>query len=138
MTGAPSATACWGLTITGSGSYSTYGFARVLGDVRVIGDNAGYFLTLEPDLVRGQDRLGVVGQRRHPGQVPGRHHVAGQDQVHAGDVPRLAGVDGLDPRVGQRAAQDLHVQHARQGDVVGVVALAADEPVVLDPLAARA
>ena len=30
------------------------------------------------------------------------------------------------------------MQHARESDVVGVVALAADEPVVLDPLAARA
>jgi hypothetical protein len=114
------------------------GLARVLGDVRVVGDDAGHFLTLEPDLVRGQHGLGVVGQRRHPGEVPGRHHLAGEDQVDARDVPRLAGVDGLDPRVGQRAAQDLHVQHAGQGDVVGVVALAADEPVVLDPLAARA
>ena len=45
---------------------------------------------------------------------------------------------GLDPGVRQRAAQDLHVQHAGQHDVIGVVALAADEPVVLDPLAAGA
>src|SRR6185437_4761808 len=58
--------------------------------------------------------------------------------VHAGDLPRLAGVDGLDAGVRQRAAQDLHVQHAGQRDVVGVVALAADEPAVLDPLAACA
>src|SRR6185503_17516870 len=36
------------------------------------------------------------------------------------------------------AAQDLHVQHVRQHDVVHVVASAADEPVVLDPFAARA
>ena len=49
----------------------------------------------------------------------------------------LASID-LILRVRERAAQDLHVQHAGQGDVVGVVALAADEPVVLDPLAARA
>jgi hypothetical protein len=52
--------------------------------------------------------------------------------------PGPAGVDRLDPRVRQRAAQDLHVQHAGEHDVVGVVALAADEAVVLDPLAAGA
>ena len=114
------------------------GLARVLGDVRVVGDDAGHLLALEPDLVGGQHGLSVVGQGRHPGQVPGRHHLPGEHQVHAGDVPRLAGVDGLDPRVRQRAAQDLHVQHAGQGDVVGVVALAADEAAVLDPLAAGA
>ena len=112
--------------------------ARVLGDVGVVGDDAGHLLALEPDLVGGQHRLRVVGQGRHPGQVPGRHHLAGQHQVHAGDVPGPAGVDRLDPGVRQRAAQDLHVQHAGQHDVVGVVALAADEAVVLDALAARA
>ena len=42
------------------------------------------------------------------------------------------------PGVREWAAQDLHVQHAGQHDVVDVVALAADEPVVLDALAARA
>ena len=112
--------------------------ARVLGDVGVVGDDAGHLLALEAHLVGGQHGLGVVGQRRHPGQVAGRHHLAGQHQVHAGDLPGPAGVDRLDPGVGQRAAQDLHVQHAGQRDVVGVVALAADEPAVLDPLAAGA
>ena len=43
-----------------------------------------------------------------------------------------------DACVRQRAAEDLHVQHAGQHDVVDVVALAADEAVVLDPLAAGA
>ena len=114
------------------------GLARVLGDVRVVGDDAGHLLTLEPHLVGGQHGLGVVGQGRHPGQVPGRHHLAGQHQVDPGDIPGLAGVDRLDPGVRQRAAQDLHVQHARQGDVIGVIALTADEAVVLDPLAAGA
>jgi hypothetical protein len=112
--------------------------AGVLGDVRVVGDDARDFLTLEPDLVGRQDGLGVIGQRRHPGQVPGRHHLAGQHQVHAGNVPGLAGIDRLDPGVGQRTAQYLHVQHARQHDVVGVVALAANEPAVLDALTAGA
>ncbi len=112
--------------------------AGVLGDIGVVGDHARDLLALEPHLVGGQHRLGVVGQRGHPGQVAGRHHVPGEHQVHPGDVPRPAGVDPGDPRVRERAAQDLHVQHAGQVDVVGVVALAADEPAVLDPLTARA
>ena len=110
--------------------------AAVLGGVGVVGDDAGDLLALEPDLVGGQHRLGVVGQRGHPGEVAGRHHLAGEDQAYAGDRVGRAGVDGLDPRVRQGAAQDLHVQHPGQHDVVDVVALAADEPVVLDPLAA--
>jgi len=38
----------------------------------------------------------------------------------------------------QRAAQDLQVQHAGQRDVIGVIALAADETVVSTRLPARA
>ena len=112
--------------------------ARVLGDVRVVRDDAGHLLALEPHLVGGQHRLRVIGQRRHPGEVPRRHHLPGEDQVNAGDLPCPAGVDRLDARVRQRAAQDLHVQHAGQHDVIGVVALAADEAVVLDALTAGA
>ena len=112
--------------------------ARVLGDVRVVGDHAGHFLALEPHLVGGQDGLGVVGERRHPRQVAGGHHLAGEHEAHSGYLPRPARVDRLDPRVRHRAAQDLHVQHAGQHDVVGVVALAPDETVVLDALAAGA
>ncbi len=114
------------------------GLARVLGDVRVVGDDAGDLLALETHLVSGQHGLGVIGERRHPGQVAGRHHLAGEHQVHAGNLPRPAGVDRLDPRVRQRAAQDLHVQHPGQRDVVGVVAGAPDEAVVLNALAASA
>ena len=62
--------------------------------------------------------------------IPGVHLVL------TGDVPGPAGVDLGDAGVGHRAAQDFHVQHAGQGHVVGVVALAADEPVVLDAAAA--
>ena len=80
--------------------------------------------------------LRVVGQGRHPGEVALGGHLAGQHHPHTGDVPGLAGVDRADPGVRHRAAQDLHVQHARQLDVVDVVALAPDEPVVLDPFPA--
>jgi hypothetical protein len=112
--------------------------ARVLGDVGVVGDDGGDLLALEAHLVGGQHRLGVVAQGGHPREVAGRHHLAGEHQPDARDVPGLARVDGADPGVGDRAAQDLHVQHAGQHDVVDVVAAAADEAVVLDASAAGA
>ena len=114
------------------------GLAPVLGDVRVVGDDDAHLLALEAHLVGGQHRLGVVGERRHPREVALGHHFAGQHQPDAGDLPRLRRVDADDPGVGQWAAQDLHVQHAGQVDVVGVVAAPADEAGVLDPLPARA
>ncbi len=111
---------------------------RVLGDIRVVGDHACHFLALEAHLVRGEHRLGVVGQRRHPGQVARGHHLSGEHQPHTGNLPGLAGIDGLDPGMGQGASKDLHVQHSRQHDVVDIGAPATDEPVVLDALAPRA
>ncbi len=139
MIGASSASACSGLTIAGQRLVlDDDGLAAVLGDVRVVGDHAGDLLALEANLVGGEHGLRVVGQRRHPREVALRGHLAGQHQPHAGDLPRLAGVDGLDARVRHRAAQDLHVQHAGQHDVVDVVAAPADEPRVLDPVAAGA
>ena len=106
--------------------------ARVLGDVGIVGDDARYFLPLESDLVGCEDSLGVVGQRRHPGQVATRHQFTGEHEANSRDRPRRAGIDGLYSGMGERAAEDLHVQHAGQGDVVDVVALTADESVVLD------
>jgi hypothetical protein len=64
------------------------------------------------------------------GHFPGKHH------VHAGDLPSFTSVDRLDPRVGQGATEDLHVDHTGQLEVIGVVALTAEEAVVLNPLAA--
>ncbi len=111
---------------------------RILGDVGIVRHHGSDLLPLEPDLVGGEHRLGVVGQGGHPRQIAGRHGFAGQDHADAGNLPRCRGVDGLDARVGNRAAQDLHVEHAGQHDVVHVAALAADETVVLDAAAACA
>ena len=112
--------------------------ARIAGDVGVIRYHARDFLALEPNLVGCQDGLRVVGERRHPGKVASRHHLAREDHPHAWNFPCPAGVDRLDAGVGERAAQDLHVKHPRQHDVVGVVAPAPYEAVVLDSLAACA
>ena len=48
-----------------------------------------------------------------------------------GMASALRGVDLHDLRVGVRAAHDVQVQHARELDVVDVVALAADEARIL-------
>jgi len=110
------------------------GLAGVLGDVGVVGHDRRDLLALEADLVHGDHGLRVVGQRGHPGQVPLGHQLPRQHQVHAGDGPGLGRVDRHDAGVGVGAAEDLHVQHPRQLEVVGVVALAPDEAVVLHPL----
>ena len=104
---------------------------RVPGRVPVLGDDEGHLLALEADLVGGQHRLHVVGQRRHPGQAALGEHRAGDDQLHL--RVRLGGADvhAHDPPVGDRRAEDRQVQHAGQLDVVDEAALAADEPRVL-------
>src|SRR5262249_98794 len=113
-------------------------FAGVLGDIGVVGDDAGDLLALEAHLVGREDGLGVVREGRHPGQVAGGHHLARAAEAYAGAAPRLAGSCADAPRRGEGAPQGPHVPHARQPDVIGVAALAADEPVVLDALAAGA
>ena len=104
---------------------------RVVGRVLVGRDHERDLLALEADLVAGEHGLGVVGDRRHPGQAE-RLEVLGGD--HGGDVgmgQRGRGVDRDDARVGVRAAQHGAVHHPRQLDVVEVGALAADEARVL-------
>ena len=60
-----------------------------------------------------------------------RERLSGDDGEHAWDLQRPLGVDRLDARVGERAADDVQEQHARELDVVHVAALPADEPRVL-------
>ena len=110
----------------------------VVGDVGVLGDHAGDLLALHAHLVGGQHGLGVAGQGRHPGQVVLGQQLAGDDRHHPGEGLGGRGVDRVDPGVGDRAAQDRHVQHARQVDVVDVVAPALEEAVVLLALDAPA
>ena len=111
---------------------------RVLGDVGVGGDHRRDLLALEAHLVGREHGLRVARQRRHPGEVVGFEVLAGDDGDDARDLLRGARVDPLDLRVRQRAAQQRHVEHARQVDVLDEVAVAPDQAVVLDPLAAVA
>ena len=111
---------------------------RVGGDVGIGGDDGGDLLALVAHLVGDEHRLRVARQRRHPRQAVLRHEVAGDDRDDA--VERGGGrrVDAVDARVRDRSAQDRHVQHAGQRDVVEVVALALDETPVLVALHAVA
>ena len=53
--------------------------------------------------------------------------LAGDDSDDARDGQGLRRVDVLDAGVRERAAGDVHVQHARQLHIVDVLALPADE-----------
>ena len=86
--------------------------------------------------------------RRHPGhrQAGGDVEVlAGEDAVHAGQLPRAGGVDRDDLGVRLGRADDGHVEHAGDDHVVDVAPAAGDHPRVLlapqrlaDPLAVGA
>ena len=104
---------------------------RVLGGVLGLGHHRRHLLALEADLVGGQHGLGVAGEGGHPGQVVLRHQVAGHHGDHARDCGGRGGVHGTDAGVCVRAAQDCHVEHARERDVVQVVPLATEEAGVL-------
>ena len=104
---------------------------RVACGVAVLGDDEGDLLALEAHLVGGEDGEGVVRQRGDPRQAERLEHRAGDDGLHLRVRLGGRGVDALDARVRERAAQDGAVQHAGQHDVVDVVALAADEAGVL-------
>ena len=107
---------------------------RVAGDVGALGDDRRDLLALEAHLVGGEHGLRVARERRHPRQVVLRHQLARHDRDDAGQRRRAARVDRLDPGVRDRAPQELHVEHVGQRDVVDVVAAAAEEAAVLEPL----
>ena len=104
---------------------------RVAGRVAVLGDDEGDLLALEADLVAGQHGLGVVGDRRHPGEPEGLEVLGGDDPEDLGVLERLRGVDREDLGVRVGAPQDRAVEHPRQHDVVEIGPLAADEARVL-------
>ena len=90
---------------------------RLLGGALVDRRHAGHLVADEAHVI-GRERLLVV----RPGDdaVLEGQLVAGQRRDHARQLEGLADVDAADARVGVRRAQQLGVQHARKGDVVGV------------------
>ena len=104
---------------------------RVAGRIPVLGNDERHLLALEADLVGGQHRLHVVGQRRHPGQPLLGQVRAGHHRLDLRMRKGRSHIDAGDAGVRVRRAQDGQMQHARQGDVVDVGAAAADESRVL-------
>ena len=104
---------------------------RIAGRVPVLGHDEGHFLALETHLVRGEDRLHVIGQGRHPGQALLRQRRAGDDRLDLGVSLCGTRVDADDAPVRDRGPEDRQVQHPGQLDVVAVAALAPHEARVL-------
>ena len=104
------------------------------GGVAVGGDDRRHLLGLVHHLLDGEHHLGVRHQGRHPVELVLLQGLAGDDGEDAGHLQGGRGVDLLDLGVGEGAADDVHVEHPGQGDVVHVVALAADEAGVFLPL----
>ncbi len=111
---------------------------RVVRDIRVLGDHTGDLLALHAHLVGGEHGLRVAGERRHPGEVVLGEELTGDDGDDARELGRSRRVDRVDLGVRERAAQDRHMQHVRELDVLDVVAAARDEARVLDALDASA
>jgi hypothetical protein len=104
---------------------------RVVRHVRVLGDDAGDLLALHADLVGGEHGLRVAGQGRHPGEVVLGEQLARHHRDDARQRLRRRGVYRVDASMGELRAQDRHVQHPRELDVVDVVAAALEEALVL-------
>ena len=108
---------------------------RVGGDIAVLGDDEGDFLVLEQNLVLGQHRLDVARQRRHVMQTERFQVGGGQDGEDAGQRLGAAGVDAADAGMGVRRADEIAEDHARQFQVVDIIAPPLREANVLDAFA---
>ncbi len=104
---------------------------RVVRDVRVLRDHARDLLALHAHLVGREHGLRVAGERRHPRELVLGEHIAGDDHDDARQLHRAGRVDRVDLGMRVRTAQDRHVQHPGQLDVLDVVAPADDEARVL-------
>ena len=111
---------------------------RIGRDVAVVGDHEHDLLVLEQHLAVGEHRLHVARERRHVVQVQGLQVLGREHRAHARQRLGLRGVDRLDARVAVLAAHEVAEQHARQLQVVDVVAFALDEADVLLALAGAA
>ncbi len=104
--------------------------AALLGGALAVGDHRRHPLSGEahhvvqhPGVVRVLGRVLVPGR----GEQPLRGVVVGQHQVDAGHPQGGRGVDGEDPGVRVRGAQQLHVQQPLDLDVEGVAGGAGDD-----------
>ena len=110
----------------------------VRGGVAVVRDHESDFLVLVEHLLLGEHGLHVAGERRHVVQVERLQIGCGEHREHARNRLGLTGVDVLDARVRVRRPCEVAVEHARQFQVVDVIAFALDEADILDALALAA
>ena len=111
---------------------------RLLGDGQLVGGDGGHRMADEHHAVDGQDRMGPRGRLALQLRDVGR----GEDGPHAGQRPRLAGVDAHDARVRVGAAEELGVEQAAgleirdvlhlTGDLLGPIRAGDGEPDSLD------
>ena len=111
---------------------------RIGRDVAVVGDHEDDLLVLEQHLAVGEHRLDVARERRHVVQVEGLQVLGREHGAHARERLGLRDIDRPDARVAVLAAHEVAEQHARQLQIVDVVALALDEADVLLALAGAA
>ena len=102
--------------------------------IAAIRDHEGDFLVLKENLAVGQHHLHVAGERRHPGEVHGLERLGGDHRDDAGYCGGLGRIDLFDAGVGVRRAVEVAIEHARQLQIVDVVAFTLDEADVLDAL----
>ena len=97
------------------------------------GDHGCDHVTDEAHPVAGEDRAVVVG-RQHREALHRRHPQVVAGVVHRDDARHrfgIAEVDRVDRAVGDRRADERHVQHARLDEVVDVLAVAGEQRRVL-------
>jgi hypothetical protein len=115
---------------------------RIFGDRPGVGDDDRDRFAHQTDGVARQRAVG----RREQTVTARRHHVVGdvaqigigQHEVHTGHMARGRDVDGGDPPVGDRAANERGVEHPRHGQVIDVAALPGEDPRILRTAHARA
>ena len=117
----------------------------VVGDVGVLGHHRGHAVADVAHPVHGQHAVWGNVVLHAAGREGARERVdriaqigAGDHVDHAGEGPRRGSVDVVDAGVGVGAAQDGHVRHAGELDVVEVLAVACDQARVFLALDARA
>ena len=108
---------------------------RVGSDVAILGDDEGYFLALKQHLLVGQYGLNIAGEGWHPVQLQRFQVFSGQHRLDAGQCERSVFFDRFDAGMAIRRADEITKQHARQFEVVDVVALALRKADILDALA---
>ena len=112
---------------------------RILGNAGAVGEHHGQRLADIAHLVARHDRLTEGLELRHRLQSHRNQRDCiteigrGDDRMHAGHFSCTRYVDSADAAMGDRAAQDRRVQHVVTGEIVDILAAAADEAKVLQP-----